>query len=147
MSYQLLAHNHWNPDGAFRALLKDPIKDLCQKTNGSYPEFAASSTRMLNGTQNIICGNQMINSTEVKSFSVLGVSLLYAIGGFVIILQFSLEYLLACYFKRRQTGKEYALIEWESNESLQLHRLAEEGVGWGPLAELHRNDSEDYRYG
>jgi hypothetical protein len=49
----------------------------------------------------------------------------------IIISSLSLESFLSCYFKRRRAHKDYALIEWASDESLQLQRLAQEGIGWG----------------
>lgn len=45
-------------------------------------------------------------------------------------MSFILEPLLA-YFQQRRERKDYALVEWDANEMLQLQRLAQEGFGWG----------------
>ncbi|KAF2864863.1 hypothetical protein BDV95DRAFT_600244 [Massariosphaeria phaeospora] len=88
-----------------------------------------------------ICANQKILSTRYSSFSVLGTALILLLGGLTILLDLTLESLidifhskripLPSYFKRKRRHAHshppsYAQLEWKSNNSLQLHRLAHE---------------------
>ncbi|KAI1778679.1 hypothetical protein F4818DRAFT_306952 [Hypoxylon cercidicola] len=128
-----LPENQWQLDILFwfkttLASLQTSFVDIAYGTVD--PQFAPYTVNITEPSQKDICNNQIINSTQYASFSLLGVLLTY-IGGLVIILvSFILEPLLACLQQRRKR-KDYALIEWDANEMLQLQRLAQEGSGWG----------------
>jgi hypothetical protein len=64
------------------------------------------------------------------SFNVVGLYILFLGGALLIALSFSIEPILSCLHRRRRYN-QYTYLEWVSNESLQLHRLAHEGAGWG----------------
>ena len=64
------------------------------------------------------------------SFNIFGLHILFFSGALLIVLSFSIESILSCLHRRRRYN-QYKYLEWMSNESLQLHRLAHEGVGWG----------------
>ncbi|KAF2184660.1 hypothetical protein K469DRAFT_739283 [Zopfia rhizophila CBS 207.26] len=96
---------------------------------------------------NTMCRNQKIVSTKYSSFNVLGISLILLLGGLIIVLDLTLEPLIACFLKRRYrnhvdqnqawSAKKnrkhhlYAVLEWSSTNTLQLQRLAYEEAGFG----------------
>ncbi|KAI0513189.1 hypothetical protein F5B22DRAFT_277829 [Xylaria bambusicola] len=77
-----------------------------------------------------VCSNQKIRNTAYTSFSVFGLYVLFLSGILLIIISYSIEPILSC-FHRRGKYSQYKYLEWVTNESLQLHRLAHEGIGWG----------------
>ncbi|KUJ09083.1 uncharacterized protein LY89DRAFT_788489 [Mollisia scopiformis] len=80
------------------------------------------------------CRRQMIRSTDYTSFSILGLTLLFALGGIIIILSLILEPLVNCIQGRRGINL-YKRMEWATNETLQLQRLAHEEIGFGNWTE------------
>lgn len=65
-----------------------------------------------------------------SSFSVLGLSLIIALGTTLIILDLSLESILG-WWDQKLHRNPYQRLEWQSNEILQLQRLAHEAYGAG----------------
>lgn len=49
----------------------------------------------------------------------------YTLGCLIVITSYSLEPILACLHRRRKY-RQYAYLEWVTNETLQLHRVAHE---------------------
>ncbi|KAF2737471.1 hypothetical protein EJ04DRAFT_550620 [Polyplosphaeria fusca] len=83
-----------------------------------------------------MCENQKIMTTKYSSFSVLGVGLILGIGGLIMLLDIFLELLVDYIESRRRRSKgntkhSYARVEWNTNTTLQLQRLAHEQVGAG----------------
>ncbi|KAI0156584.1 hypothetical protein GGR57DRAFT_501634 [Xylariaceae sp. FL1272] len=76
------------------------------------------------------CNNQKIRSPAHMSLSLLGLYFLFLTGGLIIAVSFALEPILGC-LRRRHRHSRYAYYEWVTNETLQLHRLAQEAAGWG----------------
>lgn len=50
---------------------------------------------------------------------------MYIVGGLILVTSYSLEPILACLHRRRRY-RQYAYLEWTTNETLQLHRVANE---------------------
>ncbi len=73
---------------------------------------------------------QKIRSDAYTSFSVLGLGLVFTIGGLLIGLGYTLEPLTEYASKRWHRGT-YQRLEWSANGTLQLQRLSQEAVGWG----------------
>jgi len=73
---------------------------------------------------------QKIKSTEYSSFSLFGLLFIFCLGGILIITSYVIEPILACLYRRRQ-HKDYAYLEWVSNSTLQIQRLAYQGIGSG----------------
>ncbi|KAI1735727.1 hypothetical protein F4680DRAFT_296477 [Xylaria scruposa] len=69
-----------------------------------------------------------IRSSAYSPFNLFGLYIIFILGTIIIRVSFALEPLLACLYKRRKY-KPYAHFEWISNNSLQLHRLAQEELG------------------
>lgn len=64
------------------------------------------------------------------SFSVLGLSIVFILGGIIIVLELILEPILRCIQRRRNIAL-YQRLEWVTTETLQLQRMAHEGLGAG----------------
>jgi hypothetical protein len=79
---------------------------------------------------------QKIMTTKYSSFSVLGVGLILVIGGGFIFLDLTLAYIVDYLSIRRSKthpnpARTYARLEWDTNTTLQLQRLAHEQIGVG----------------
>ena len=83
-------------------------------------------------------------STKYSSFNVLGISLILLLGGWIVVLDMTLEPLIAWYQKRRHRNlatrnpdchnnnlSMHAILEWSATSTLQLQRLAHEKAGYG----------------
>jgi hypothetical protein len=75
-------------------------------------------------------------TTKYSSFSVLGVGLILIIGLMIIIGDFTIELVVDWIQKKRaktnpNPSGTYARLEWNSNTTLHLQRLAHEGAGVG----------------
>ncbi|KAH6618503.1 hypothetical protein C7974DRAFT_415876 [Boeremia exigua] len=81
------------------------------------------------------CRSQRVRSSKHYSFSVLGMSIILIVGGIIQFLAFFLDEILALLFKFRRIRNnedfDYAYAEWQVGSTLQLQRLAHEGVGAG----------------
>ncbi|KAI1389152.1 uncharacterized protein F4822DRAFT_270921 [Hypoxylon trugodes] len=75
-----------------------------------------------------LCQNVKIRSSRHSSFSLFWLIFTYAIGIFVITISYILEPCLAC-LHRRHGYRGYHRLEWLTNETLQLQRLANEDPG------------------
>ncbi|GME42041.1 cytochrome p450 protein [Neofusicoccum parvum] len=80
---------------------------------------------------NITIFKQKIRSTAYVSFSFLGLILIFVLGGLIVVVSFILEPLANFIHRRCRKAESYALIEWSTNETLQLQRLAHEELGLG----------------
>ncbi|KAK0647284.1 hypothetical protein DIS24_g7886 [Lasiodiplodia hormozganensis] len=96
-----------------------------------------SDSRMLqwvhspaNAEERTMCHSQKILSTAYISFSLFGLCLILVLGTLIIIASAVLEP-VAGYVQKRRGWKDYARLEWCTNETLQLQRLAHEELGVG----------------
>lgn len=69
-----------------------------------------------------------ILSTDYTSMSLFGLCFTYVTGLVVILASYVAEPLLALFYSRRKY-KEYKYLEWAANSTLQLQRLAYQGLG------------------
>lgn len=72
--------------------------------------------------------NQKILSTDYISLSLFGLYFTYVTGIVVILASYVAEPLVALFYSRRKY-KEYKYLEWAANSTLQLQRLAYQGLG------------------
>ncbi|KAI0101953.1 hypothetical protein F4776DRAFT_676160 [Hypoxylon sp. NC0597] len=84
----------------------------------------------LNGEEQKMCESQKIRSTAYTSFSLFGIYFTYVTGAVIITGSYVLEPILA-WLHRRRKYRQYEHLEWVSNTSLQLYRLANESLGLG----------------
>lgn len=74
--------------------------------------------------------SQKIRNDSFTSFSVLGLVILLSIGGLIIGISYTLETLVN-WIQKRKNLNLYKRVEWTTNETLQLQRLAHEELGFG----------------
>ncbi|KAI0456529.1 hypothetical protein F5B21DRAFT_522677 [Xylaria acuta] len=101
---------------------------LVVKSSISDAQFREYTTPPHNEEEQKLCNSQKIRSSAHSSFNLFGLYFTFISGAIITCVSFALEPLLACLYKRREY-KPYAHFEWISNNSLQLHRLAQEELG------------------
>jgi hypothetical protein len=109
------------------------------KVQKGFVEYAKGPTNVLentyiskpfDGPSHQLCNSQKIKAppgSGAVSFSTLGVALILAIGGLLILSHTILEYVTANVIAMRN----HKLIRWGIDDKLQLQRLAFEGHGMG----------------
>lgn len=105
--------------------LDKPSRSMCR--NQVWKNFHPRDIFLLTRVQKII-------SSRYYSFNVLGMAIILALGTTIIFLDYTIEYIVEWIDRRlRKTTHErtYARLEWASNSTLQLQRLAHEELGLG----------------
>lgn len=64
------------------------------------------------------------------NFSILGMAIIFSVGGLIIVASYTVEPFVAWLQKRRKLDS-YSRLEWCTNETIQLQRLANEEIGLG----------------
>ncbi|KAI9788688.1 MAG: hypothetical protein M1816_006739 [Peltula sp. TS41687] len=108
-------------------LQRAAVEQVTGPTNSEMNRFLE---RPRNAEEHLRCRSQKIRSDAFTSFSVLGLFILLGIGGLIIATSYTLEVLFGWMAKRGMISA-YKRLEWISNETLQLHRLAHEELGFG----------------
>ncbi|KAI0102799.1 hypothetical protein GGR51DRAFT_573829 [Nemania sp. FL0031] len=88
------------------------------RTNFEAPEFLK------------LCNSQKIRSTSYGSFSLFGLLFTFILGFLIISTSYLLEPISKLLYNR-WGYKKYAHLEWTTNATLQLQRLAHEELGFG----------------
>ncbi|KAI1325083.1 hypothetical protein F5Y16DRAFT_411583 [Xylariaceae sp. FL0255] len=91
---------------------------------------APTTLTPINEQEKRLCDNQKILSNGYTSFNFFALLFTYATSGLIIVVSFITEPLLK-FLSRRRKYRQYEVLEWTANESLQLHRLAQEGINVG----------------
>ncbi|KAF2108812.1 hypothetical protein BDV96DRAFT_670390 [Lophiotrema nucula] len=78
--------------------------------------------------QKAVCASQKIRSDSYISFNILGLTIVFSLGGLIIIMSALLPLVTE---KLRRRRNQYKNLEWRANGTLQLQRLAHEGIGAG----------------
>ncbi|KAF2138136.1 uncharacterized protein K452DRAFT_361593 [Aplosporella prunicola CBS 121167] len=86
--------------------------------------------RPANAIEKRLCKSQKMLSTEHASFSLFWLYFIFILGILVIIIQYSIAPILGC-IQRRRSLDCYTRLEWNTNDTLQLQRLAHEELGLG----------------
>ncbi|KAI1416659.1 hypothetical protein F5Y13DRAFT_205494 [Hypoxylon sp. FL1857] len=94
------------------------------------PELDSYTSPPLNEEEQTMCESQKIRSSAYTSFSLLGLYFTYVTGAVIVTISYVLEPSLA-WLHRRRKYRQYEHLEWVSNTSLQLYRLANESLGLG----------------
>ncbi|OTA62231.1 hypothetical protein K449DRAFT_433887 [Hypoxylon sp. EC38] len=116
--WQLDVTNWWNIMlSATQSVFVDTA--LRQSTRGLEPALISPA----NEYERQLCNSQKIRSTAYASFSLFGLLFTYVTGAIIIIVSYLLDPILSCLHKRRKY-KQYEYIEWCTNQTMQLHRLA-----------------------
>ena len=78
---------------------------------------------------------QRARSSKHYSFSVLGIGIIIAFGGFLMLVAIFIEPIIAGLFKlpwfNNNQRLRYAYAEWQLGSTLQIQRLAHESLGAG----------------
>jgi hypothetical protein len=78
-----------------------------------------------------MCGSQLVNDPRgTTSFSVLGLSIIFAVGALIILIYIILERLVGC-VQRKLSWGDYRRVRWVMDDKLQVQRMAFEGAGMG----------------
>lgn len=86
-----------------------------------------------------MCHSQKIVSSRYSSFNVVGILIILNIGGLMVLLDYTLESIIDYLHERFRSGAtNYASIEWKSTTTVQLQRLAHEGIGQGTWSKADR---------
>ncbi|KAH8722812.1 hypothetical protein GQ44DRAFT_828694 [Phaeosphaeriaceae sp. PMI808] len=90
---------------------------------GGYPSSSDLQPNITKPQANAtwMCGAQVVRRDDYQSLSVLGLALICSIGGLIILINLTLDSIVAWYSKRFQKG-EHAIHEWEM---LQAETLQE----------------------
>ncbi|KAI0552765.1 hypothetical protein F4679DRAFT_533819 [Xylaria curta] len=94
------------------------------------PELEQSISPPMTDFDKAMCNSQTIRSTSYTSFSVFGLLFTYIFGGLIIIVSAVIDPVLS-FLRHRYNYQTYEQLEWETNHYLQLHRLAQEELGYG----------------
>ncbi|KAL1641683.1 hypothetical protein SLS58_005961 [Diplodia intermedia] len=80
-----------------------------------------------------ICRNQKVHSAGYMNFSIFGIAVIFGAGGLIIAASYAVEPAVAWLQQRflRRHLDSYARLEWCTNETMQLQRLANEEIGLG----------------
>ncbi|GME57641.1 putative cytochrome p450 protein [Neofusicoccum parvum] len=85
----------------------------------------------VNGTdEGGLCSNLKVFNSSYLNFSVIGLAAILIVGGVLIVISSVLEPIIA-FVQRRCKLDAYSRLEWATNETLQLQRLAHEELGMG----------------
>ncbi|KAI0543935.1 hypothetical protein F4679DRAFT_76121 [Xylaria curta] len=77
-----------------------------------------------------VCQNQKIKNTAYTSLSIFGLVLTYLAGFLLVVISYLVEPTSA-WLQKRGSYWQYKHLEWTTNSTLQLQRLAHEGIGQG----------------
>jgi hypothetical protein len=101
---------------------------LDQATGPGLPGAAQFHSTPTSAEARAVCDNQKIRSDSFTSFNVLGLVLVFSIGGLIMVISACLPWATQ---RVRRENKPYAGLEWITNDTLQFQRLAHESVGAG----------------
>ncbi|KAI0528131.1 hypothetical protein F5B22DRAFT_22873 [Xylaria bambusicola] len=77
-----------------------------------------------------LCNNQKIRSAAYTSFSVFGLLFIFVVGVLIVLISYILEP-ISRLLQRKWGYRTFAHLEWNTNATLQLQRLAHEQLGYG----------------
>ena len=93
------------------------------------------SGEMINIVAEAMCYSQMINdTTDTVSFSILGMVVLFSIGGLIIILSLFVDTIVGWIQQKFNIGM-HARMCWLLDDKLQLHRYLNQELGHGQWTE------------
>ncbi|KAL0259295.1 hypothetical protein SLS55_005031 [Diplodia seriata] len=78
-----------------------------------------------------ICRNQKVHSAGYMNSPILGITIIFGAGALIIAASYTVEPAVAWLQTRFRRLDSYARLEWCTNETIQLQRLANEEIGLG----------------
>ncbi|TRX93773.1 hypothetical protein FHL15_005449 [Xylaria flabelliformis] len=131
-----LPSNQWQIDVAhwvdiqMASLQLSFLRTVYYNPTGQFAPLLRSRRNFTSQTENSLCMSQKVKSTAHTSFSLFGLIFTYAVGFIVITASFLLEPVFWLLYRKRGHN-QHATLEWTTNTTLQLQRLAHEGLGFG----------------
>lgn len=121
-----LEAEHW-----FKITLADLQRAAIEQATGAIDRKVFERRRRPQTPEEyLLCGSQKIRNDSFTSFNTLGLAALLGIGGLMIIISQTLEFIIHR-IQRRRNFSTYKRLEWISNDTLQIQRLAQEEAGYG----------------
>ncbi|KAK4444012.1 hypothetical protein QBC34DRAFT_309909 [Podospora aff. communis PSN243] len=121
---------HWHAASA--AHLQDTfLRSIIGPTNPELPKLV--EVWYPNTTvEREICASQKVVVEGFVSFSILAIICIFLGGGLIILLSFTLDTIMSwCLGRIGRQRTQYSRLEWSTNETLQIQRLAHEATGAG----------------
>jgi hypothetical protein len=87
--------------------------------------------KQVEGDSEWMCHNQIVQRDDFTSFSILGIVLIFFLGGLFIALDICLERLIIFWYHKAQPRKAWKLRAWRGNRPLQIQSQAFEAKGLG----------------
>jgi hypothetical protein len=126
-----LPNNQWEleVENWYKVTLADVQRSILELSTGPIDPAIRRFLLRPNTTETKkICANQKIRSDSFVSVNLLGLTIIFAVGALIIITSLVLPIAVE-HFQRRRN--RYSSLEWTTNDTLQLQRLAHEAVGAG----------------
>lgn len=89
---------------------------------GGYAEQYVPAVTPPRDNETWMCDNQMIRREDYQSFSILGLSIIIGMGSLIILINMTLDVIVAWYQKQSRT-RTHAYMEWDILETEELQRL------------------------
>lgn len=126
-----LPNNQWEleVESWFKATLADLQRSILELSTGPVdPTLRRFLIRPNTTETRKICANQKIRSNSFISVNILGLTTTFTFGALIIVTSYVLPISVEHIQRRRN---RYSSLEWITNDTLQLQRLAHEAVGAG----------------
>ena len=99
------------------------------------PEYLPEGTYLQRNETDVVglamCGSQKVRIEDgTTSFSVLGVGIIFGVGGVVVLIYLVLETVIS-FLQRKLKWGDYRRVRWVMDDKLQVQRMAFEGAGMG----------------
>ena len=106
-------------------------KTVQHATGPAYVPSGWALVKPRNKAEQNLCNNQKVRSQSgTTSFSVVGLAIILAVGGLLILAHLFLDILME-YIRRKWQWNEYKSLQWTLDGKFQLQRLAFEEAGQG----------------
>lgn len=128
-----LSDNQWEleVESFFKVTMADLQRSILEQATGpTDPAMRQFLVRPNSTEERTACANQKIRSQSFTSVNLLGLTIIFVVGGLIIVASFVLPMAVEL-FQRRWRKRPFASLEWITNDTLQLQRLAHEAVGSG----------------
>jgi hypothetical protein len=126
-----LPNNQWEleVENLYKVTLADLQRSVLELSTGPIDPTMRRFLVQPNTTETKkICANQKIRSDSFISVSLLGLTIIFAAGTLIIIVSLVLPIAVE---HSQPHHNRYSSLEWITNDTLQLQRLAHEAVGAG----------------
>jgi hypothetical protein len=110
-------------------LQPESVTEFATGPPGHYAQYTAGFSTT-DPQSEWICNNQVIRDGSYTSFSILWISLIFGLGGLIILLSLNLETVVS-YFQRRYKWGLYQQVRWQLDSTLRLQRMAFEEASFG----------------